>query len=230
MRKDFVMPVPDKRTRGLTAAGIQFSFLVALLIAPVIASAGPAQDALQSFVNRVESLSAKFEQVQKDEHGEVLQVSSGLLWLARPGKFRWSYQKPYDQLMVCNGETLWLFDPDLSQVTVRPAGASLQGTPAQLLADRKALEKLFRIEDAGMEGKARRVRLLPKAKDSDFQSVELWLKNGVPQRMRFQDPLGGSSDVSFTEIKTNTALDAKLFKFEIPKGVEVIRADEPGKP
>jgi outer membrane lipoprotein carrier protein len=192
-------------------------------------AATPAQDALQSFVNRVETLTAKFEQVEKDEHGEVLQVSSGQLWLSRPGKFRWSYQKPYEQLMVCNGETLWLFDPDLSQVTVRPAGASLQGTPAQLLTDRAALDKQFKIEDKGAEGKVRRVRLVPKAKDSDFQSVELWLQDGVPQRMRFQDPLGGSSDVSFSDVKTNTALDTKLFSFEVPKGVEVIRADEPEK-
>ncbi len=189
--------------------------------------AGPAQDALQSFVNRVESLSAKFEQVQKDERGEVLQLSSGQLWLSRPGKFRWKYEKPYQQLMICNGETLWLYDPDLTQVTVRPAGTSLQGTPAQLLTDRAALAKHFKIEDAGIDGKARRVRLLPKARDSDFQSVELWLKDGVPQRMRFQDPLGGSSDVSFSEIKTNAVLDAGLFTFEVPKGVEVIQADSP---
>ncbi|MBI3171321.1 MAG: outer membrane lipoprotein chaperone LolA, partial [Hydrocarboniphaga effusa] len=131
-------------------------------------SANPAQDALQSFVNRVESLSAKFEQVQKDERGEVLQVSSGHLWLSRPpaanaaktGMFRWNYEKPYQQLMVCNGETLWLYDPDLAQVTVRPAGAILQGTPAQLLTDRAALAHHFKIEDAGMDGNARRVRLL----------------------------------------------------------------------
>lgn len=208
-------------------AGIQCLFSVGVLIFPVLTSAGPAQDALQSFVNRVETLSATFEQVQKDEHGEVLQVSSGRLWLARPGKFRWSYQKPYEQLMVCDGKTLWLYDPDLTQVTVRPAGSSLQGTPAQLLTDRAALAKQFKVEDKGMEGKSRRVRLLPKNKDSDFQSVELWLKDGVPQRMRFQDPLGGSSDVSFSEVKTNTALDPKLFTFEVPKGVEVIQADSP---
>ncbi len=193
------------------------------------AFAGPAQDALQSFVNQVETLSAKFEQVQKDERGEVLQVSSGQLWLSRPGKFRWSYEKPYEQLMVCDGRTLWLYDPDLTQVTVRPAGSTLQGTPAQLLTDRAALDRHFKVEDAGMEGDARRVRLLPKAKDSDFQSVELWLKDGVPQRMRFQDPLGGSSDVSFSNVETNTALAAKLFTFVVPKGVEVIQADEPEK-
>lgn len=204
----------------------KFSFLCVLcvLCGEHAFSAGPAQAALQSFVDRVESMTARFEQVQKDEHGEVLQVSSGQLWLARPGKFRWAYQKPYDQLMVCDGTTLWLFDPDLAQVTVRPASATLQGTPAQLLSDRAALARHFTVEDKGLSGKSRRVRLLPKAKDSDFKSVELWLRNGVPQRMRFEDPMGGSSDVRFTEVRTNTAIAPKLFAFEIPKGVEVISA------
>lgn len=208
---------------------ISFLCVLCVLCGEHAFSATPAQDALQSFVNRVETLSAKFEQVQKDEQGELLQTSSGRLWLSRPGKFRWSYEKPYEQLMVCDGKTLWLFDPDLAQVTVRPAGATLHGTPAQLLSDRAALEKHFKVVDAGMDGKSRRVRLLPKNKDSDFQSVELWLKDGVPQRMRFQDPLGGSSDVSFSDIKANTVLETGLFTFEVPKGVEVIRSDEPEK-
>lgn len=221
MKNLVVIPAPNRRIRGQAAAGIQFLFGLLLSLSQSV-SAGPAQDALQGFVNQVDTLSAKFEQVQKDEHGELLQTSSGRLWLSRPGKFRWSYEKPYEQLMVCDGKTLWLFDPDLAQVTVRPAGATLHGTPAQLLSDRSALEKHFKVEDAGMDGKSRRVRLLPKSKDSDFQSVELWLKDGVPQRMRFQDPLGGSSDVRFTEVRTNAAIAPMQFTFEIPKGVEVI--------
>jgi outer membrane lipoprotein carrier protein len=200
---------------------------VKLFAAPV--QAAPAQDALQQFVDRVQTLSARFEQVQKDERGEVLQASSGQLLLAKPGKFRWNYEKPYEQLMVCDGKTLWLYDPDLAQATRRPAGPSLQGTPAQLLTDRAALERHFRIEDAGTEAGARRLRLLPKAADGDFKSVQLWLKDGVPQRMRFNDQLGGVSDVSFSEIRTNIPLDPAQFRFEPPKGVEIIRADEPAK-
>lgn len=196
---------------------------------PLSAQAAPAQEALQRFVNGVQTLSARFEQVQKDESGEVLQVSSGQLLLAKPGKFRWNYEKPYEQLMICDGKTLWLYDPDLAQATRRPAGSSLQGTPAQLLTDRAALEQHFRVEDAGTEAGAQRLRLLPKAADSDFKSVQLWLKDGVPQRMRFSDPLGGISDVSFSEIRTNIPLDPAQFRFEPPRGVEIIRADEPAK-
>ncbi|MGH8442188.1 MAG: outer membrane lipoprotein chaperone LolA [Nevskiaceae bacterium] len=189
--------------------------------------ASPETDALQHFVGKVDTLSANFQQVQKDERGKVLSASSGRLWLSRPGKFKWSYEKPYQQLMVCDGRELWSFDPDLNQAMVRPAGASLQGTPAQLLTDRSALDEHFKIEGAGSDGGALRLRLLPKAADSDFKSIEIWFADNVPVRMRFQDPLGGVSDVEFTGIKTNLLLDASLFRFDPPKGTEVIRAEGP---
>jgi outer membrane lipoprotein carrier protein len=191
--------------------------------------ASPETDALQRFVANVESLSATFEQVQKDESGTVLQVSTGRLWLQRPAKFHWRYEKPYEQLVVCDGKQLWQYDPDLKQALVRPAGATLEGTPAQLLTDRASLEKHFRVEPAGAEGGAQKLRLLPKAADSDFKSVELWLKDGAPSRMRFHDPLGGVSEVTFGDVKTNVALDAKLFGFVPPKGTEIIRSDTAGQ-
>jgi outer membrane lipoprotein carrier protein len=203
-----------------------FALAATLAFAPAGAAAPPS-DALQRFVEKVDTLSASFEQVQRDEQGQLLQKSEGKVWLARPGKFRWSYEKPYSQLMVCDGKTLWLYDPDLAQVTVRPAGATLQGTPAQLLTDRASLEKHFKVEDAGADqGGGKKLRLLPKAADSDFKSVELWLIDGVPQRMRFADQLGGESDVTFRDIRTNGKVDATLFAFEVPKGTEIIQGDE----
>ena len=198
--------------------------LLACLAHAVPAAAGPETEALQRFVEKVETLSATFQQVQKDERGSVLAASSGRLWLSRPGKFKWSYEKPYTQLIVCDGKELWQFDPDLNQAMVRPAGATLQGTPAQLLTDRVALESHFRIEGAGTEDGAQRVRLVPKSPDSDFKSIELWLKDGAPQRMRFHDPLGGVSEVAFGDIRTNVKLEPALFRFDPPKGTEVISA------
>lgn len=197
---------------------------IGALFAAPLATASPETDALQKFLDNVQTLSATFEQVQKDENGRVLQASSGRLWLSRPGRFRWSYEKPYSQLMVCDGKQLWQYDPDLKQAMVRPAGDTLQGTPAQLLTDRTALAQHFTVEGAGSEGGSRRLRLLPKATDGDFKSIELWLKDGVPVRMRFHDPLGGSSEITFADISTNTLLDGALFGFTPPKGTEVISA------
>ena len=215
----------------LSLKSLVLCVLCGLCAKPLFSSAhaAPPPDALQQFVQNVESLSARFEQVQKDDQGVVLQASSGRLWLARPGKFRWSYEKPYQQEIVCDGKTLWQYDPDLAQVMVRPAGATLQGTPAQLLTDRAALDQHFKVENLGRQAGAAHVRLRPKAKDSDFKSVELWLKDGAPQRMRFEDPLGGASEVTFSDIRTNAAIDAAQFAFEIPKGVEVIEAEEPAR-
>jgi outer membrane lipoprotein carrier protein len=203
-------------------AGMQC--LAVLLLTCGTAAASPETDALQQFVDTVQTLSASFEQVQEDEGGRVLQSSSGRLWLSRPGRFRWSYEKPYEQLMVCDGRQLWQYDPDLRQALVRPAGDTLQGTPAQLLTDRAALAQHFTVEGAGTDAGAQRLRLLPKAADSDFKSIELWLKGGVPVRMRFHDPLGGTSEVRFDDIRTNAHLDAGLFSFAPPRGTEVITA------
>lgn len=200
------------------------ALLFAALAWSAAACAGPETDALQAFVDKVQSLTATFEQTQKDENGHVLSVSSGRLWLSRPGKFKWSYEKPYQQLIVCDGKQLWQHDPDLKQAMVRPAGATLQGTPAQLLTDRAALEQHFTIEPAGSEDGAQRVRLVPRAADSDFKSIELWLKGGAPSRMRFHDPLGGVSEVAFGEVRTNVKVDEGQFRFDPPKGTEVISA------
>lgn len=201
-----------------------------LALAASTATAAPSKDALQGFVDKVTTLSANFEQVQKDESGKVTQSSSGKLWLSRPGKFRWAYEKPYAQLMSCDGKTLWMYDPDLSQVTVRPAASSLQGTPVQLLTDRAALEKQFKVENLGAEGAMRKLRLTPLAAESDFKSVELWLADGVPQRLNFYDQLGGSSEVSFSAIKLNQKFEDSLFVFAIPKGTEVIQAPPAAAP
>ncbi|HUR41719.1 MAG TPA: outer membrane lipoprotein chaperone LolA [Verrucomicrobiae bacterium] len=193
-----------------------------LLFLPV--AAAPAADPLQQFVHKVETLSARFEQVQKDEKGIVLQASSGHLWLARPGRFHWAYEKPFQQQIVCDGKTLWQYDPDLAQVMVRPAGETLQGTPAQLLTDRVALNKHFTVKSLGPDNGAQRMLLTPKSSDGDFRSIEIWLKDAVPQRMRFEDPLGGVSEVTFLDVRTNAPIEPARFRFQIPKGAEVISA------
>jgi chaperone LolA len=207
-----------------------FAALLLAILTPA-AQAETAQEALSHFLGGVQTLSARFEQVQRDERGEVLQKTSGRMWLSRPsqgatavGKFRWSYEKPYEQLMVCDGAKIWLYDPDLAQVTVRPAQQALAGTPAQLLSRRSALSDEFTVEDAGERSGARGARLTPKSADSDFKSIELWLRNDAPERMVFLDQLGGNTEVSFSELKSNIKLDEALFRFKPPKGVEVVEA------
>ncbi|MGQ0622740.1 MAG: outer membrane lipoprotein chaperone LolA [Panacagrimonas sp.] len=186
--------------------------------------AASAEAELKQFVENVNTLSARFVQTQTDEHGEVVSSGAGQMALARPGKFRWAYEQPYTQLMVCDGQRIWAYDPDLAQVTVRPAGEALAGTPAELLASRARLSDNFSVQDRGEQNGLRKVGLEPKSAESDFKSIELWLKAGVPARLRFNDPLGGTTDVELHDVKVNAAIDAQQFRFTPPKGVEVVES------
>jgi chaperone LolA len=210
--------------------------LLLVVFAPV-ALAESADEALKRFVEGAQTISANFEQVQRDEKGGTVESSSGRMWIARPpagsrgaGKFRWSYEKPYQQLMVCDGDRIWMYDPDLAQVTVRPAASALAGTPAELLSRRATLGGEFKVEDGGAKGDVHIVRLVPRASDGDFKSIELSLRGSAPVQMVFHDQLGGSSTVRFSDIQVNGKVDEAQFRFRPPKGVEVVEADaEPRK-
>lgn len=194
----------------------------AALSASTAHAADDAKAALSRFIDGVQTLSANFTQVQTDDHGKVLGTTAGRVALARPGKFRWTYETPYQQLIVCDGKKVWLYDKDLSQVTVRPAGDALKGTPAELLSQRALLSDAFALEDGGSEGKLRLVRLKPKNTDGDFKQIELALDGGTPLRMRFYDQLGGVTEIAFNQVKTNATIDAAQFQFTPPKGVDVV--------
>ena len=201
-----------------------------LLSLTSLAQAESAEAALARFLDGVTSYQAHFTQLQNDERGMKIQSSSGTMALSRPGKFRWQYAAPAEQLIVTDGKKLWLYDQDLKQVTIRPAEEALQGTPAALLSQRKTLTETFTVSDEGDANGVKKLKLVPKSKESDFQDVSLWLKNGAPVRMVFRDTLGGSTDINFTKGKTNTKLDAGLFRFTPPKGVEVIDSEPVSTP
>jgi len=203
--------------------------VLTLAAAASVRADSTAQDTLKRFSDGVRTFEAHFDQVQTDDKGRTTGRSSGHFWLERPGagggsgKFRWAYEKPYQQATICDGAKLWAYDPDLNQVTVREAKSALAGTPAELLSQKTALTAAFTISDGGSEGDYRLVNLLPKSADSDFKSIELALdKDGAPARMRFADRIGGHSQVSFTDIRTNARIDPAQFQFTPPKDAEIV--------
>lgn len=196
---------------------------VALIGFAGLASAETPQQTLSRFLDGVQTFEASFTQVQTDDRGHQEPASVGQMALSRPGRFRWEYQAPNKQLIVTDGSTLWLYDQDIKQVTVRSAAEGLQGTPAALLSQKKTLTDAFSVSEDGKDGDITKLKLVPKSKESDFKDVGLWLNAaGAPVRMIFRDQLGGSTDISFSAVKTNGRVSSKQFAFSPPRGVEVI--------
>lgn len=205
---------------------IRILLTAVLALSSLPAAAAEAQLRLQRFLTEVQTLSARFEQTQYDDKGQVAGVRGGDFVLARPGRFRWRYEKPYEQLMVCDGKTIWNYEPDLAQATVRDAGPVLQDTPAALLAQGGKLEDRFTVTDGGQDGETQKLRLEPKTADADIRLIELWLQaSGAPARMRFHDPLGGVSDIRFEQVQRNGRVEESAFRFSPPDGVDVVRLD-----
>ncbi|MDB5967677.1 MAG: lolA [Hydrocarboniphaga sp.] len=194
------------------------------------ALANSGEEELSRFIKDTRTVTAHFTQVQINERGEKLASSSGQMILSRPGRFRWNYEQPYEQLMVCDGQKIWLYDPDLSQVTVRPAADTLSGTPAALLAQRSTLTDEFTIEDLGARSDTQGVRLKPRNVDGDFEAIEMWLRRGAPESMVFMDRLGNRTEVAFTDIKVNVKVDEALLKFTPPKNAEIVESGQQSVP
>lgn len=170
----------------------------------------------------MKSARGEFEQKQvKGQQDGALKVSnaaSGTFEFARPGRFIWRYVKPYDQLLQADGETLYIYDKDLNQVTERKLGASLGASPAAILFGSNDIEKNFTLKDAGVKNGIDWVELKPKAKDTQFQRVGIGFRDGNLAAMELYDAFGNVTLLTFDKIQKNPPMSADNFKFTMPKG------------
>lgn len=184
-----------------------------------------AVDALRDFVKATRSGKAGFTQMIVNKSGKVSNPASGTFQFQRPGKFRWVYEKPYEQWIVGDGEKLWIYDKDLNQVTVRKLGSALGQSPAAILAGSDDLEKNFVIKDAGFRDGLEWLEAVPKAKDTTFETVRIGLRRegGVASlaAMELADTFGQTSVLSFGKVERNPVLGAEVFRFVPPKGADV---------
>jgi outer membrane lipoprotein carrier protein len=194
---------------------------VALACFPLLAHAG-AVDQLHDFLKNTRTLKAEFAQGVMAKNGRKPQQSSGVLAISRPGKLRWEIQKPYPQLVVGDGEKIWIHDPELQQVTVRKAGQAIGGSPAALLSGSNELEKNFTLKEAGEADGLAWVEAIPKATDSGFEKVRLGFAGSDLKAMELQDSFGQTTLIRFSKIERNPALPAGTFKFVPPAGVDVV--------
>jgi len=207
-------------------AGVRFLFALALSL-PLAAAANGLDDFL-SFNQDTKSATGRFEQRVMDRAGKVVDRGSGSFAFARPGKFRWVYEKPHPQTLVADGHKLWIYDPDLQQVTVKRMDQAISSTPAALLAGREDITALFSLRDAGTADGLEWVEATPKTPDTGFDKVRLGLKDKQLAAMELFDQLGGHSSLRFTELKPNAPVSADAFKFTPPKGADVIE-DAPAR-
>jgi outer membrane lipoprotein carrier protein len=200
--------------------------LAALIATAAVSGAAHAAalDQFKSFVSSTKSAKGDFTQQQlgKSKSGKAAPVSSGTFVFARPGKFIWTYQKPYEQLLQADGETLYIYDKDLNQVTTRKLGNALGSSPAAILFGSNDLEKNFTLTEAGERDGAEWLTAVPKAKDTTFEQIGIGLKGGVPVAMELKDQFGQVSLLKFTSFQRNPALGAQQFTFSVPKGADVV--------
>jgi outer membrane lipoprotein carrier protein len=193
-----------------------------LLAWPAFAAAASAVDQLHTFLHDTKTFRAKFEQKVTDADGIELQHGSGEVMLERPGKFRWDYDEPNGQLIVSDGQRLWVYDRDLEQVSVQRLNPDTGSTPAQLLSGASPLEREFSVRERGREGGLDWVESKPKRSDASFRRVELGFADGELRAMDLFDNLGQVTHLRFTQVDLNPVLDPALFRFKPPPGVDVI--------
>ncbi len=176
---------------------------------------------VEKAIAALDSVRAEFVQELIDKDGKSVEHAVGTLYLKRPGRFRWDYTEP-KQLIVSDGETLWIYDPELEQATVRKVRDTLSQTPAMLLAGEAKVTDGFTVSSAGSNGGLDWVRLVPKQNDTDFKELRLGFAAGALKRLEFDNKLNQRTRVELTRIEKNGKLAESLFRFTAPPGVDVI--------
>lgn len=183
-------------------------------------ASGP--DQFKAFIATTQSARGSFSQSVVSKSGRKAQVSQGTFAFSRPGKFRWTYEKPYYQLIVGDGERLWIYDKDLNQVSVKKLGQAIGSSPAALLAGDAALEKHFVIVAAGSSEGMELIEATPRAQDGGFERVRLGFRDNLPQLMEVSDNFGQVTTLRFEHFERNPVLGPGLFRFVAPKGADVV--------
>lgn len=179
-------------------------------------------DRLSAFIAGAKTVEADFTQTVVDKSGRVTQEASGTMAFARPGRFRWDYRRPYEQIIVGDGKKLWLYDADLEQVTVKPLGDVVAGTPAALLAGDDAIEKYFTLRDAGESAGLEWLEATPRSRDTTFDRIRMGFRGDVLVQMELFDHFGQRTTLKLANLRRNPAIAPSRFTFTPPKGADII--------
>jgi outer membrane lipoprotein carrier protein len=192
-----------------------------LVLGATTALATPATE-VEKYLSGLATWSADFTQTIDDGHGNVMRSAAGKLYLQKPGKFRWDYSQPSEQLILTDGKQIWFYDKDLQQANVRDMDASLSSTPAVLLSGSGSVSDQFDVTALPASGGLEWYQLIPKHPDTDFQLVRIGFNKGDLASMFLADKLNQVTQLTFTNPKRNARFAPDLFSFVPPPGVDVI--------
>jgi outer membrane lipoprotein carrier protein len=176
---------------------------------------------LENFLEHTQTLEANFQQTLRAHDGEILQQTEGEFYLNRPAKFRWNYRSPYEQVIVSDGERIWIYDVDLQQVTVQKQSSGLPATPMALLEDSSKLHQNFNVLPLDEHDGVYRLKLLSKTPESDFGEIVVGLDEKGLRFMQLHDQFEQVTDIVFSDIIANKKLAKEIFEFIPPEGVDV---------
>lgn len=197
--------------------------LCAFVLAPVCVIANPAADQLNALLSDIVTMQADYKQTTVDPKLKKEQHLTGTVLLKRPKQFRWQVTSPYEQLLVADGEKLWIYDKDLDQVTVQALGQSLQDTPALLIVgEHQDIEKHFSVTEKTSQPLVKTFQLISKDSENLLASAQITFQGSAIKGMRLIDNLDQVLDIEFMNVIQNQALPEDLFRFVPPPGVDVI--------
>ena len=193
-----------------------------LLLLPLCAHAG-AIERLKTFIAGTHSAQADFTQVVVDQNGKRVQSAAGVMQFQRPGKFRWTYQKPYAQIIVGDGAKFWLYDEDLNQVTVKKLDAALGSSPAALLSGNNEIERGFNLKEDGSRDGLEWLQANAKAQDTSFDKIRMGFNaQSELVAMELNDMFGHKTVLRFSNMQHNPKFSAQQFHFTPPQGADVL--------
>lgn len=196
-------------------------FVFALLFPAAQASAG-SLERFHAFVRGTQSAKADFVQRVEDRNGKLVQESKGSFAFQRPGRFRWAFSKPYSQLIVGDGEKIWVYDVDLNQVTVRKLTAAIGATPAALISGNADIEQAFVLSDAGLRDGLEWLDAKPRQSDAGFEQIRMGFGSTGIDAMELVDQFGQTTLLNFSNMQRNPKLDPGTFRFVPPKGADLL--------
>ena len=198
------------------------SSLTALSAFGIAPASAAGIDQLRAFLAQTRTARGEFVQQVGGRGSTKTQNSSGTFVFQRPGRFRWVYAKPYEQVIVADGDALYLFDKDLNQVTVKKLAGAIPASPASILFGSNQFEQDFEVREGGSRDDLEWIVATPRAKDTPFDRIEIGFRDGLPAAMQLADSFGQTSRLRFGKVERNPSVDPQTFRFTPPPGADVL--------